>query len=294
MEEGDLDQPSRTVSFEEAKERFLTDSRGRNKPRTVADYERLLGKHFRFRGVVGGITRQQVMKVITGLSETPSERSHAYVAIRTMMNWCVRHGLIDQSVVPAIKHSSEARTRVLSEEELGEVFVQAKRTPYPFGPIVQLLILTGQRRSEIGLLRPSWIQNDLIIFPEGFAKNRREHQFPITPMVRSVLDDLLHNGEYLFHAVNDRSKPFTGWAYHKAKFDKELENAAPYTLHDLRRTFATVHAQIGTQIHVTERLLNHVTGTLSGIAAVYNRHSYLLEMRAAQMQFEKYIQSLTR
>ena len=78
-----------TVPFEEAKERFLRDCEARNKPRTVADYKRLLGKHFRFSGNLDEISRQKIMKVISGLSKTPSEQSHAYVAIRTMMNWCV-------------------------------------------------------------------------------------------------------------------------------------------------------------------------------------------------------------
>jgi len=291
-EAGAFSEPAKSVSFEMAKDRFLADCRGRNKPRTVADYKRLLGKHFRFRSAIGDITRQQIMKVITGLSDTPSERSHAYVAIRTMMNWCVRHGLIEQSVVPAIKHGGEARARVLNEEELRQVFEQARQTPYPFGPIVQLLVLTGQRRSEIGLLRSAWIRDDLIVFPEGFSKNKREHQFPVTPLVREVLKELPQAGEYLFHAASDHDKPFTGWAYHKAKFDKELSGVAPYTLHDLRRTFSTIHAQLGTPIHVTERLLNHVTGTVSGVAAVYNRHSYLPEMRAAQEAYEAFVSDL--
>ena len=67
---------------------------------------------------------------------------------------------------------------------------------------------------------------------------------------------------------------------------------ADYTLHDLRRTFATIHAKIGTPIHVTEKLLNHVTGTVSGVAAVYNRHTYLEEMKAAVTEYDKYIAKL--
>ena len=294
FEAGAFSEVTRPISVAEARERFLDDCRGRNKPRTVADYERLLTKHFDFDGELRAVTRQQVMKVISGLAERPSERSHAYVAIRTMMNWCVRHGLLEHSVVPTIKHGGEARTRVLSEMEVGEVLRRASETPYPFGPIIELLILTGQRRSEIGQLKRSWVSRDLIVFPEGFTKNKRQHQFPVSPMVQAVLDGLPDTSEYLFPAATNPDKPFTGWAWHKAKFDEGLEGVAPYTLHDLRRTFATLHAKIGTPIHVTERLLNHVSGTVSGIAAVYNRHSYLPEMIDAQLQFEKYIQELLR
>ena len=66
----------------------------------------------------------------------------------------------------------------------------------------------------------------------------------------------------------------------------------PYTLHDLRRTFATIHAKIGTPIHVTEKLLNHVSGTISGVAAVYNRHSYMDEMRTAVAEYDAYLEKL--
>lgn len=290
FEAGSITNPS--ISFAHAKERFLEDSRGRNKPRTAADYERLLRKHFNFSDDLRNVTRQQVMKVISDLSDTPSERSHAYVAIRTMMNWCVRHGLVDYSVVPTIKHSGEARNRFLSEAELKAVLTKASETSYPFGSIIKLLVYTGQRRSEIGQLRWSWISDDLITFPEGFTKNRREHQFPVTPLVRSVLAGIKHQGELVFPAATNEDKPFSGWAWHKAKLDEGLEDVVPYTLHDLRRTFATIHAQIGAPIHVTERLLNHVSGTVSGVAAVYNRHSYLPEMKAAQIAYEQFLTDL--
>jgi integrase len=59
-----------------------------------------------------------------------------------------------------------------------------------------------------------------------------------------------------------------------------------WTLHDLRRTFATIHARIGTPIHVTERLLNHISGTQAGIVSVYQRHTYLPEMRKAMEAYE--------
>lgn len=290
FEAGSATNPS--ISFQAAKQRFLEDSRGRNKPRTAADYDRLLNKHFNFSGELRDITRQQVMKVVSDLAETPSERSHAYVAIRTLMNWCVRQGLVDYSVVPTIKQGGEARNRFLSETELKSVLKRAAETPYPFGPILQLLVCTGQRRSEVGQLRWSWLYDDLIVFPEGFTKNKREHQFPVTPMVREIIGTIPKTSDFLFPAATNGDKPFSGWAWHKVKFDEGLEGVAPYTLHDLRRTFATMHAKIGTPIHVTERLLNHVSGTVSGVAAVYNSHSYLPEMLAAQGRYEKFLSDL--
>jgi len=281
-----------SISFADAKARFLQDCEGRNKPRTVADYTRLLNKHFQFSGTLEDFTREKIMKVVSGLSQTPSEQSHAFVAIRTMMNWCVRQGLIEYSVVPKMKQSSVSRNRILSDQELREVLLKAQETPYPFGPIIQLLVLTGQRRTEIGSLRRSWLVESHITFPEGFAKNKREHRFPLSPMAINVFKSVPDTGDLLFPAVTNLEKPFSGWAWHKARFDETLEGVDSYTIHDLRRTFATVHAKIGTPIHVTEKLLNHVSGTISGVAAVYNRHSYTEEMKIAVGEYDKYIANL--
>lgn len=283
---------TQAISFEEAKERFLKDCEGRNKPRTVSDYTRLLNRHFNFKTNIAEIERKHIMKVISSLSATPSEQSHAFVAIRTLMNWCVRHGLVEHTVVPPIKQKSVERNRVLNNHELAQVWRRAVETPFPFGPIVQLLILTGQRRAEVGQLRRSWINGGEMVFPEGFAKNKREHHFPLSPKAQHVIGTLPDTGDLLFPAATDFEKPFTTWAWHKARFDQVLEDVESYTLHDLRRTFATIHAKIGTPIHVTEKLLNHVSGSISGVAAVYNRHSYFEEMKVAMNTYDVYLENL--
>ena len=81
------------------------------------------------------------------------------------------------------------------------------------------------------------------------------------------------------------SDPFSGFSQSKKNLDKLL-NIAPWTLHDLRRTFATNLAQLDVAPHVIERLLNHVTGQISGVAAIYNRAKYFDEMAQAMQQWE--------
>ena len=85
--------------------------------------------------------------------------------------------------------------------------------------------------------------------------------------------------------------PFSGWSKAKREFDEGL-NFSDYTLHDLRRTFSSNLAKIGVPIHVTEKILNHVSGTVSGVAAIYNRHSYADEMQEAMVNHEKYLNIL--
>jgi integrase len=85
------------------------------------------------------------------------------------------------------------------------------------------------------------------------------------------------------------------WAKGKRELDaKYAGQVAPYTLHDLRRTFATNLAALGTPPHITERLLNHVSGTISGVAEIYNRYAYMDEMRVAVRAWEKRLTGLLR
>lgn len=51
-------------------------------------------------------------------------------------------------------------------------------------------------------------------------------------------------------------------------------------------------AMLGVPVHVTEKLLNHVSGTFGGIVAVYQRYSYQDEMRAAMDKWEAYIAAM--
>jgi integrase len=198
--------------------------------------------------------------------------------------------------LPAATYSRE---RVLTGEELAAVYTAARDYPYPFGPIVALLVLTGQRRGEVAALRWEWIDTDqrMITVPSSITKNKRAHRFPYGDSVAAVLANLPELNEYVFpssrgHVRHQPTTVFNGWSNAKVAFDQRLEHVAPYTLPDLRRTFSSNLAALGTPIHVTEKLLNHVSGTLGGVAAIYNRHTYIDEMREAINAYEKHLNSL--
>lgn len=280
------------VSFDKARDRFLADSKLRHKLRTHTDYDRLLNRHFSFQESIDALTRADLTAAIEKLASTPSEQHHAFVAIRAMMNWCLKRGIIDQSPVPLLTFRAEARSHVLSDDDLAAVYRRAEEIGYPYGSIVQLLILTGQRRGEIAALRRSWIEKDLIVFPAGFTKNKREHRCPLSARAQKLIASLPDIGDVLFPARGGSGGSFNGWGKAKERFDKLLE-VSPYTLHDLRRTFSSNLARLGTPIHVTEKLLNHVSGTVTGVAAIYNRYSYLDEMRAALALHDEHLAKLT-
>jgi integrase len=276
------------VTFDDARRRFLADSKVRNKERTHLGYHRLLHRHFEFAGNIDSLTRADLMGAIEKLAGTPSEQQHALTALRILMNWCVKRGFIDHSPMPRLSFSSPSRSNILTDADLAIVWRKAKEVGYPYGAIVQLLILTGQRRGEIAALRRSWIKDGTVTFPEGFTKNKREHRLPLSPLASTLVSELPEFDDLLFPARGADERPFNGWGKSKDRFDRSI-TVAPYTLHDIRRTFSSNLARLGTPIHVTEKLLNHLSGTISGVAAIYNRYSYLDEMRDAMQQHDAFL-----
>jgi len=173
------------------------------------------------------------------------------------------------------------------------VLRQARSEELTFHSIVQLLIYTGQRRNEIASLRAEWIdfENRTITLPPLITKNKRQHTFPFGKMAEAVLKKGAKTG--LLFPARGKDGPFNGWSKVKPAFERNCE-IEPWVLHDLRRTFATNLAALGVPIHVTEKLLNHVSGTTGGIVAVYQRHAYLDEMRLAIDAWEKHLAFLMK
>jgi len=147
-----------------------------------------------------------------------------------------------------------------------------------FAKIVQLLLLTGQRRGEIAALRSTFVDKEqqLITLPPELTKNKHQHTFPYGAMSAPLLE----GAGLLFPARGYEDRPFIGWSKCKAAFDRGC-GVLNWTLHDLRRTFATNLAALGVPIQVTEKLLTHISGATGGIVAIYQRHAYMEEMRAA-------------
>jgi integrase len=230
---------------------------------------------------------------LSKLSDRPSEANHAYVAVRTFFKWAARNDLIDRSPIEHMQLPFKLRekNRVLSPDELGKVWNATFKVGYPFGDIVRLLILTGQRRSEIGGLKWDWISDTTLTVPAHVAKNGRQHVIPIIPMIRDVIQGIpAFKSDFLFPHRWNPAKPYNGWSKSKRELDTSTP-LEPWTLHDLRRSFATHLAALDTPIHVTERLLNHSTGTISGVAAVYNKYSYMDEMRTAHKAYHEFLLS---
>ena len=179
-----------------------------------------------------------------------------------------------------VKAPAQSRDRVLSDHELAQVW---RNLPVgDFRDIVHLLILTGQRREEIGALQWSEINltDGVITLPPARVKNGRSHQVPLSGPALAILAARQSEGPAVFG--RDGRDRYTNWSNTKAALDRKLgPSFQDWHLHDLRRTCATGMARLGINIPTIEKLLNHVSGSFAGIVSVYQRHDFANEKRDA-------------
>jgi integrase len=283
------------IAFDDAVADFLADCKKRVRPRTLKNYADYLRLLLFDRRPVASITPREIIRILD--TQSQSQREHLHRVARTFFRWCIAQHLLDRSPLHTLPlPAAKPRQRVLTEDELRAVWKDARALTTPFHEIVALLLLTGQRRGEIAALQWDWIGEDTITFPAEATKNGREHTIPIGPEAIVILASVLRlSDRYVFPASrqrSDRTTTINGWSRAKAAFDREC-GVTGWTLHDLRRTYSTVHAKLGTPQIVVEKLLNHVSGgSLSPIAAVYNVHRYDREMRDAVLTFEHWLAKL--
>ena len=202
----------------------------RNRKSTRKETARILQHDFVSRWKrrdVRDIGRKDVLDVLDAIVErgSPSGANHALAAIRKCFNWCVERGLIESSPCSAIKKpaKAEARERVLSDDELRSIWQTTEAIGYPFGVLVQLLLLTAQRRNEVVGMR--WQDVDLSsaiwTISGELAKNGRPHLVPLSARAHSCLASLprLHES-FVFPARGDGTTTFSGFSKLKAKTDQ--------------------------------------------------------------------------
>jgi integrase len=286
---------SKRITFQAALTLFVAEKEQKNRASTIRENERILKKYFvRLHDKqLADLSTYDITGITDKLSrDTPGAALHAFWAARTFLRWCVRRRYIQHSPIEGVEAPSKpgSRERVLTDSELRAVIISA-RSGGSYGKLVELLALTGQRRGEIASLDASWIDYETrtITIPSTVAKNRREHLLPYGDRVAAILESLPKQG--LLFPGKGTDVPFSGFSKAMADF-RDACGVQDFTLHDLRRTYATGLARLSVAPQTIEALLNHVTGTLSPLARVYNRHSYLPEAKQAVVQFENYVASL--
>jgi integrase len=245
---------------------------------------------------ISEIRKADIIEVLEKIvDDAPYAANRTLAALRTLFNWAMGRDLIALSPCAGVKPPAveKARDRVLSDNELKAVWKAAAEIERPFGPIVQLLILTGQRRTEVGGM--TWDELDLDkklwTLPRGRVKNDTGHEVPLSALALEIVSKVhrVKGCQFLFSTTGET--PVSGYSKAKGALD-EKTGLTDWRLHDLRRTTASGMARLGIALPVIEKVLNHSSGSFAGIVGVYQRHSFAEEKRAALDAWGRFVTSL--
>lgn len=232
------------------------------------------------------IKRYDVLEIMDAAvaRESTYQANRILSNIRKLFNWCVERGIVETSPITGVKAPTkeQSRERVLEDDEIVRLLRACRNDVYPFRQFVPILLATAQRRGELAEMR--WSEVDLAakqwIIPSERSKNGKPHVVPLSPFALKILNEVPRflDCDYVF--TTTRKSPVSGFSKMLRRLS-EGSMTSDWRLHDLRRTAASGMARAGVAPHVVEKVLNHISGTISGVAAVYNRYAYDAEKREA-------------
>jgi integrase len=258
-----------------------------SKNRSVAEISRLLRREVGnpwARRSIHEITKRDVVEVVSGIEQRGASgaANKTLKSIKTFLRWCVGRAVLDRSPAEGVPLPARevARDRALDDEELAQVILAARKIGSPYGGIVELLALTGQRRQEVaGLQREELdLAQRIWTIPKARTKNAKAHIVHLSKEALAVLKRADQREPLVLSPLG--TKTFQDFTHAKRLLD-QLSGVTGWRLHDLRRTCVSGMARLGVAPHVADKILNHQSGTISGVAAVYQRHEFLAERKAA-------------
>ena len=284
-----------------AVEQFVQRHVRRNyRPKPMKEAERLLRLYVldnwadrKIADVTRGDVRAMLDKLVGG---APIAANRVHSIVRKFFNWCAEQEMIPVSPCHGLKApaAEKSRDRMLSDEELRTVWNAAEQLGGLFGPMVQLLILTGQRRGEVANME--WAELDLArglwSLPRERVKNDRAHEVPLSSQAIEILKKLPQICDRFVFSL-DGKKPINGFGKGRERLDALTgDMSPPWVLHDLRRTVAGGMARLGVGLPVIEKVLNHVSGSFAGIVGVYQRYEFADEKRAALAKWAEHVERI--
>lgn len=254
------------------------------------------------------ITRGDVVELLEKIADNGSrfQARKVFAILSKFFKWAILRDAYGIETNPTasinsidILGSFKSRSRVLSDKELQRVWKAANRMSYPFGTLVQILMLTGQRLREISDAAWCELHGDVLVIPESRMKAKIDHSVPLANRTLETLARLPkfqptggNKGHYIFTTTSGE-RPLGGFSKYKKQLDtlinKDSLEIPAWTLHDLRRTVRTRLSTLKVPPHVAELVIGHKQ---TGIHAVYDLHSYDDEKRAALILWESKLMEL--
>lgn len=267
---------------------------------------------------IQSVTRRDIIEFLDEIADrgAPVTANRVHALLRKFFNWAIERDILQTTPVANVKAPTAevSRDRVLSHEEIRLAWLGAEAIGWPFGPMAKVLLLTGQRRDEVASATWDEFQLDgpapCWIIPKERAKNNQTHVVPLSPAVVSILRELPRLKSKRGYVLTTTGEtPISGFSKAKAALDLEMLTIArreavergedisgitlaKWRIHDLRRTAASGMAALGQPVHVVEAVLNHRSGAIKGVAAIYNRHDYLEEKRRALSAWANFVMGI--
>ena len=247
---------------------------------------------------VASISKRDVNRLIDTIVDagSPIAANRVLAFTKRFFSWCKERDILEQSPAEAIRPPSKEKTRdrVLNLEEIKDFWAACDQMGYPWGPIFQLLLLTGARLREVA--HASWneisIADGTLNLPSSRTKNARPHQIQLSDQAQNIIQALPRvEGQTLLFTTNGKT-PVSGFSKVKKRLDI-MSGVINWRFHDLRRSFATHSTEkLNISPVIADKILNHVTGQVRGVSAVYQHGEYLEERREALQKWGNFIQGL--
>jgi integrase len=279
-------------------ERYLVDAEKRLRPSSFRLAKFYLNRHWLpLHGrPADDLARRDIVAILEPYAGRVTA-AQALAHLSACLTWGAERGLLERNAAIGVKAPVErrGRERVLTEVEIRTLWsategAGAGKVDGRYFAIVRLLLLTGQRRDEVGdvprseldLARAMWS------LPGERTKNWLPHDVPLSSQAVGILRAALEQGE------GERvfgCRGFRDWSRCKARLNAATKLPS-WVLHDLRRTVVTGMVEIGVAPHVVEAVVNHVSGHKGGIAGVYNRAKYSQEKRTALQRWADHVERI--
>jgi integrase len=238
------------------------------------------------------ITRRDVIELLDAVVSrgSPISANRTFAAIRKMFSWAVSRDLVPASPCAAVNAPGKEHRRdtILSADEIAGFWNALDDPALPILPPIRLALkfqlCTAQRKGET--VAAEWGEFDLLeniwTIPAEKSKNGLPQRVALAPLALALLNEIAHNASgsrWLFPSPRRQGEPITPRAVsHAVRNNRERLGIGDATPHDLRRTAASHMTSIGVSRLVVSKILNHAE---PGVTAVYDRHSYDAEKRAA-------------
>jgi integrase len=305
-------------TFLSAAKRFIGHARATRRPSTATTYGVLTSSHFAALHdlPLSAVSRADIARAVARIRDAGRNvrANRAVASVSAMYGWLLQRGEIDQ--VPAMRGlrvREHGRSRHLAGNlehgqpcEIPLLWRACEAMPLAYRAVCELLLLTGCRRNEISDLQWSEIitgdaLGPRIVLPAGRVKNGSPHTVPVGPYALSLLEAMPRSGDAVFesprggrfvaHTSMRNCLNSTAARIRAGEPDKYAGQLIdPFTLHDLRRTFASGLRQLGAPLEIIDSLLNHRTGAANeGTRGVYIHADDWPERRAWAEKWERHV-----